>query len=314
VPQIDPYIDMKTASWNLGTCVPEAVLNFLSQRQPNIRSLSFTTDTTCMLADDRANIYDSFRFTQLQNISWRAPTDRQLQVLGEILRGSAHILEEAEIDYIGPLDLDQLLGEENYFAHRYLRLKPGEQCVLFSSLRKLSLRGISLVHGINEISYAFNFSQLRSLKLRDCLDTNQLLDALASSSQALQLTSFELRFAGRYLEHEDLMPLERFLQSFAGLENLYILFPKHGDLTEEYWHAISRHMLTLERVVHQQEGVCLDPEHIQSGDRHIGALLMRASLKCLGICCLPNDLVSKTLLSALGRDSNAYIIFFSSLL
>jgi hypothetical protein len=159
------------------------------------------------------------------------------------------------------------------------------------------------MHGMNDILSAFNFSQLRSLKLRDCLGTNPLLDALASSSQALRLTSFELNFTGYCIEQEDLMPLARFLLSFEGLEDLYLLLPERGDLTEEYWHSITHHMSTLERVVHQQAKVYLNPEYVQSGDGHVGALLAQANLKCLGICCLPDELVSKQLHSACGRDS-----------
>jgi hypothetical protein len=131
--------------------------------------------------------------------------------------------------------------------------------------------------------------------------TNPLLDMLAGSQQSIRLTSFELNFAGFYLEQRNIMPLARFLQSFEGLEDLYILCPEFVNLTEEYWHSIFHHKSTLKRLVHQQVGVYLDPEYVQSSDRPIGALLKQGNLKCLGICCRPNDLVSKRLLSDCGR-------------
>jgi len=228
-----------------------------------------------------------------------------MQALEEILRGNTHLLEEVEIeiDYISPSDPEVFqVIPINQFAHIYLKLKPGEQSVIFHSLRKLSLSGICFMYGIDDTICAFNFSQLRSLKLRDCLDTNPLLDKLAGSSQPIRLTSFELDFTGHYVEQEDIMPLVRFLRSFEGLEDLYILCPRLGNLTEEYWHSIFHHKSTLKRVVHQQIGVYLDPEYAQRNDRPIGALLKRSNLKCLGICCLPNDLVSKRLLCTCGRN------------
>ena len=246
--------------------------------------------------------YDSFRFTQLRKISWRGHRNAKSQALGKILRASAHLLEQAEIGYVAPHSLRWfLVTHDNYFVYKHL--KPDEQCVFFSSLRKLSLSGITFVHGMNDILFAFNFSQLRSLKLRDCLGTNELLKALASSSQALRLISFELNFTGIYIEQRDLMPLVRFLLSFEGLKDLYILFPAHAHLIEEYWHSITHHMSTLERVVHHL-GTTDNPEYVPSGDGHglVGALLARANLECLGICFLPDELVSKQLLSACGRD------------
>jgi hypothetical protein len=203
-------------------------------------------------------------------------------------------LEEVEIDWVSPKipEIFQMTPK-NQFAHKFLRLKPDEQTVLFPSLRKLSLSGISLIFGTNNIISAFNFSQLRSLKLRDCLDTNRLLDMLANSSQPIRLTYFELNFTGHRVEQYDLIPLARFFQSFEELEDMYILCLNLGNLTEEYWHSILHHKSTLKRAVHQQVGMFLNPEYVQRSDRSIGALLKQGNPKGLGICCAPNDLVNK---------------------
>jgi hypothetical protein len=179
----------------------------------------------------------------------------------------------------------------NQLAHRYLKLKPGEQFTLLRSLRKLTLSGVCFKYGLEEIASAFNFFQLRSLKLRNCLDTNPLLDMLASSSQFMRLTSLELNFTGHWDEQDDLKPLARFLKSFESLEDLYISVPTFGNLIDEYWESVLHHRPTLKRVVHQQVGVSIDPGYVQLRDRPIGALLTQCNLNCLGVGCRLDNLV-----------------------
>ena len=210
--------------------MPRAIFNYIPKKQRKISSLSLITDITCFSNGNWIKSFGHSHFTQLRHISWRANSPPESQAPGEILRASAHILEDAEIDYISP---SHQLGPENWFA-RDLKLKPGEHSVLFLSLRKLSLSGITFTHGIEEIVSAFNFFNLRSLKLRDCLGTNPLLELLASPSQPMRLTSFELNFTGHWIEQYELMPLARFLQSFAGLEDLFTLCSREGELIEEF--------------------------------------------------------------------------------
>jgi hypothetical protein len=270
--------------------VPAAVLNYIPKKQGKIWSLSITTDVTCL--DVRHNVYDPFRFTQLRHIAWKGDSLTEAKARGEILWRNAQLLEEVEVDLIDPDETEVTLATPiNQLAHRYLKLKPGEQSTLFHSLRKLTLSNVCFKYGLEEIAAAFNFFQLRSLKLQNCLDTNPLLDMLASSSQSMRLTSLELNYTGHWDEQDDLKPLARFLKSFKGLEDLYISVPTFGNLTGQHWGSVLHHGPTLKRVVHQQVGVPIDLGDIQLGDKPIGALLTQCNLNCLGVGCRLHNLV-----------------------
>jgi hypothetical protein len=148
------------------------------QNQSRIKSLEITTDVTCL--DLRPKIYDAFRFARLQQISWRGDSLPEAKARGENLRSSAQFLEEVEIDLI---DLDEtevsLRTPVNQLARKYLELEQGGQSLLFCALRKLALTGVCFRYGIEDISFAFNFFQLRSLKLEN-FDSN-ILDIRALS-------------------------------------------------------------------------------------------------------------------------------------
>ncbi|KAF4632308.1 hypothetical protein G7Y89_g5825 [Cudoniella acicularis] len=133
-------------SWNLGTCVPGAVLSYIPEHQSKICSLKIITDITCM--DLRTNVYDGFRFTRLQHISWR----------GDILRSGAQSLEKIKIDMIDPDETEvSQRTRTNLFARKHLKLQQGGQSALFLSLRRLTHSGVCFKYGIEDISTAFNF-------------------------------------------------------------------------------------------------------------------------------------------------------------
>ena len=58
---------MRSNSWNLGTCVPGAVIEYLSTKQTQIVHLEVITDTTC-LGLDYFNIYDLYGFKKLRRL------------------------------------------------------------------------------------------------------------------------------------------------------------------------------------------------------------------------------------------------------
>lgn len=283
-----------TCSWNLGTCMPKTVVDFLSTKQPQIAHLSTTTDTTCIDEISHLSRCRFHRFNQLRSISLTPVGSADMETLVDILRCSTHLLEDVEINCISVIypKLGAYIAQ-NRFAHTTPTLIPGEYPVLFRSLRRLSLSGLSFRDGTGDIISAFNFPQLRSLKLSNCEKTNTMLDTLASFSQSMRLTDFELNFPGLLGEQLDIMPLARFLRSFRGLVNLYILCPQKHNLTEAYWRSLAHHSSTLEKVTHQQDEVYQDLENVRGSDGIIRALLASNSLHCLGICCFPNDLVSR---------------------
>jgi hypothetical protein len=171
---------------------------------------------------------------------------------GEILRSSAQFLEKVEIDLIDSNDIEiSLITPTNYFAQKYLKLKPDKQSILFHFFRKLTLSGVYFKYGIENIISAFNFFQLRSLKLRNCLDTNPLFNILADFLQFIRFISFELNFINQWDKQNDLKFLARFLKFFENLKNLYISFSVFGNSIDEYWESVLHHKSTLKRIIHQ---------------------------------------------------------------
>ena len=78
----------------------------------------------------RTWVYDGFRFTRLQHISWR----------GDILRRGPQSLDEIKIDMIGRDEIEVLQRiRTNLFARKYLKLQQDGQSALFPSEGSLTL-------------------------------------------------------------------------------------------------------------------------------------------------------------------------------
>lgn len=119
-----------------------------------------------------------------------------------------------------------------------------------------------------------------------------MLEMLANSRQPVQLNSLELNFTGHFVDQYDPKPLMTFLQSFEGLEDLFILYPREWRTTVEYRHAVSHHSPTLRRLVHQPSGLYGVPTDDDTVNGLIEILSGLEKIQYLGICCDADDLVS----------------------
>lgn len=164
-----------------------------------------------------------------------------------------------------------------------MKLEPGMRSFLLPSLRGLSLSGVSLEYGVDDIMYAFNFSHLRCLKLRDCWRTNDVLDALTKAKPPVQLVSFELVYSGYYAEQDNLNPLRRFFLSFQGLESLFVF---HAHPARDVWCSFAHHSSSLQSLVYHHE----TPD---DNDLLLEKLFELRNLRRLGICYEPTVLVIK---------------------
>jgi hypothetical protein len=173
-----------------------------------------------------------------------------------------------------------------------LRIEPGVRSELFPALQRLTLFGISLDYGVEDIIFAFRMPQLQFLKLQDCSGTNKLLNSLAISPQAARITSFELNCTGRFVDQHDIAPLMKFLLSFQGLEYLFVLYPQQWTPGLEYWNSVSHHRNTLRRVVHQQADIYGRSENDNAIDGLIGVLNELEMVRYIGTCSQPGTLVS----------------------
>lgn len=90
----------RSNSWNLGTCVPENVIEYLILKQPQITCFEIVTDSTC-LGRDHLNICDLHGLETLRQIRWVGGNEDTDKTLGKLLRANALALEEIEIDEVG---------------------------------------------------------------------------------------------------------------------------------------------------------------------------------------------------------------------
>jgi hypothetical protein len=272
--------------------MPRAIVDYLSDKHAQIRSLTITTDITCRA--DRGidpTIYHLRGFNQLRTISWTVSTVKEADAFGSNLRSSAAHLRDIKFDYGSPDS--SYYRTNNDFAEHVLRISPGERSRLFPALRRLTLFGVSLEYAIEDIISAFGIPQLQFLKLQDCYETNKLLEVLANSCQPVQLKSLELNFTGHFIEQYDPKPLMTFLQFFEGLEDLFILYPKEWRTVVGYHHAVSHHSSTLKRLVHQPSGLYGRSTDDDTVNGIIEILPKLEKLQYLGICCDADDLVSQ---------------------
>lgn len=268
-------------SWTLGACMPGGITEYLCNRQPQLESLQIVTDITCRYASSlRSRHFEPTN--QLRYFSFTPHCFDEKITAGEIIRQNSKTLQEVEIDFITPCHTEHFqLSQENQFVHRILSTTPGNPCFSLSSLCALSLSGVSLEYGIGDIVKIFTVVNLKSLKLRDCWRTNQVLDLLSEARPPAQLVSFELIYSGHYAEQQNAEPLKRFLWSFEGLENLFIL---HALSDATIGGSFSRHSSTLQRLVYHHNTPYEDEPLLRT-------VFQWPRLRSLAICYDPVSLV-----------------------
>jgi hypothetical protein len=148
---------------------------------------------------------------------------------------------------------------------------PGKQIQQFGALRVLSLAGVSFLtpgedfpissrpynypaprqdemQTVKQISDIFDFSTIRTLKVRFCDGWQDLLDLLAKSPDLIRLQSLEIQFSADHGSGEG-HHLSRFLESFTGLETFFV--STHLTLEAwDTWQSLRRHRDTLRRFVY----------------------------------------------------------------
>ncbi|KAH7309938.1 hypothetical protein BKA65DRAFT_167871 [Rhexocercosporidium sp. MPI-PUGE-AT-0058] len=230
------------------------VIRYLSEHQRHIESVTFIPDPLCF---PQQISFDLLLLPILRRLYWIGATGyEEMKVLGKLLLSHANHLEELGLDSPDWDNTEQFFTPPgNNFARYCLEVPLDEAKIVFPALKIASLSAVSFLRAKVELAQALNIGQLRTLKLRDCRGTN---DLLADSPEALQLTSFELTKSGRYLDDWELMPLVRILKSFQSLEQLSLLCDGRRDpLIEDYWRSILHHRSTLKQFVHHQRKVKL---------------------------------------------------------
>lgn len=288
-------------SWNLGICMPRKVSSYLSKKQKQIESLSLISDPTCSSPVGTRPSFHRSPFNCLRSFSWQGIHEvRDGEVVATLLCKNAEHLEQIKLDFIAVFEgvlWNNSDDTPNRFATDILMLKPGERRTLFPSLRDLSLSAVLFAGAPAEIAAAFDIPTLRSLKLRNCQGMNALLKELTSSGQAIKITRLEIELTVEIEDDQDIWPLFKFLSSFQGLEDLYVLSDESEHIFMDYWQAVVHHKSTLKRTVHQQR---MDKTRNSIGYFNhnliywyevVEEMLLGPKLEAVGLCAKPISLV-----------------------
>ncbi|KFY03358.1 hypothetical protein V490_00205, partial [Pseudogymnoascus sp. VKM F-3557] len=259
--------NLQSLSLNLGCCVSSEILknkNYWIGRQENIRSISLLTDGGCPTFA-YVQYFDLRSFTSLQALSWKglSRSDHFDCLKGFVKNQTgARRLRTLVLDLIewetAKDGWSQQTGmPDNFFATEVLGIESDRNEVLFQSLETLQLVGVAFAPFANEFGHSFNMMNLSTLQLRNCPSSLGLLGALLEQGVTLKLKSFELvidwdclhNYRYRvYDEQAQTDVIVRFLASFQGLEDLFLLLTKPLE-----WHLIANsivnHQSTLKRLV-----------------------------------------------------------------
>lgn len=280
--------------------------------QQNIESIRLVTDDTCALYSDGSGQGQLalVSFAHLKRLSWTGLSGlAHFKSLTEVLVKRSHQLEELEIDLT--------------WHHRHSSSEMGDGLTLdikhgvfgsqkigpFPVLKKLALvRAPFSTAERNTLYRALKCSplqSLQSLQLRYCLSWDKLLHMFNKRAEPpLNLKSLEVQWASLSARPERTQQLLTFLQSFQGLEELFIhVTTKKGADSLEVWGAALHHRASLRRFVHHQQVIdfeqrqrdrpdltFVDPVDVEHGSAD---LLGKLDLVSLGLCCIPSFMVKK---------------------
>ncbi|KAL9071319.1 MAG: hypothetical protein Q9161_004335 [Pseudevernia consocians] len=265
-------------SWDLGMCIPGHILGregYLTKKQTAIESLSLIT-TPCpdwYLEDVVIDPVVLSNFPQLRKFSWKGlRTTGQLNSLRDLFASNYEVLEDLELDFNDwnrvriNGTLPNGFGLEDYslpsFQSHILPHKSNKDLEPFRSLKRLALSAFDLsAFEFDEpawgFTHSFNILCLQVLKLHCCIGTVEFLFTILEAGLVLKLKSLELIIQDGGVERNGFRQsaLIGFLESFQGLEDLYIMIELKESAPEywaSYWNAILHHSSTLKRLIYHQ--------------------------------------------------------------
>lgn len=247
----------------------------MPEKQNQIRSLTLKTAGMCNMNMEGGAPLHLSNFKNLRSFSWAAPRSAEdFEAIQGVLRANSDHLEELCLDLVDWIEADDSWFTDravwtgprslNFFAQDILELssRDEEKKVLLPSLRDLTLSAVSFRSVPKKLACAFNFSGLRSLKLRNCPCTRSLLEVLINPNQVIKLTSLELLLGEDEWDdpHAEMDPVKPFLESFEGLEELSLLIADPMGVEDDYWSPIFHHQRTLKKLVYHERAIDIDED------------------------------------------------------
>ncbi|KAK7928614.1 hypothetical protein PG985_005612 [Apiospora marii] len=260
----------------------------------------------------------SFRWLRLGSIckvvslSWKAPHPRNLGALSVAIRSNAESLQTLDLDFLDWSSMAKDLGYESdgddstsHFLASVLKSHQHSPRPFFPKMRTLSLSQVPLGKAM---AVATNFDTLTSLTLRNCPGWHRFVKGALKHNYPINLKRLEIQHSDSLSVGDGESVLRAFLDSFEGLEELYIseLGPQDSI---ELWQHVVRHQASLRNLVYHQRIVGIDEESPFFEEEHdlddlaIFGRQMRLikedcsqnpladlDLECLGLSCIPERL------------------------
>ncbi|KAK7949344.1 uncharacterized protein PG986_010230 [Apiospora aurea] len=261
---------LQSFSWETGTCPPQSILGptgYHPTNQRNITSLRLVTTGDCAWTLSSNPMHPKVppppalsSFSKLREFSWAGLSSTDFNSLRALLLRVGPQLTKLELNlewYCHQFFQERERVPMPPFSETVLRLHRPEPLV-FLALTSLSLSNICLDAHNLAIVKSIPFSNLEHLKLHFCPGTDRILRYLAAS-RSIGLRTFAFEIGYYYITHHDeeaeMAAITEFLESFQGLEELYInILDTPAPPTKEIWQSLGRHRKTLRRFAyHQQE-------------------------------------------------------------
>ncbi|WAO97133.1 Hypothetical protein NCS54_01484400 [Fusarium falciforme] len=228
---------LDTFSWELETCIPEAILGprgIITTRQRLLRALSIITNPCChekpTMRATQGSAIDLGNFRKLKSLQWRAPrSEDTLTLLSALSRNRRH-LERLELDLgechddkgeHSPSEQESLI-HDSAFLRKILRIQPAPSMPVFPELRELFLLSTTIGPGL---ARGLDFDTLVSLRFRDCHGLPGFFATLVELRVQPKIKAFEIYSSNEFKDfvsqEEELKDaVMRFLGSFSGLTDL----------------------------------------------------------------------------------------------
>ncbi|KAH6613647.1 hypothetical protein B0J18DRAFT_473366 [Chaetomium sp. MPI-SDFR-AT-0129] len=250
---------LRKFSWDMTTCVSSSLIVALAVSQPELESLSLTTDAFCPVCQP-ANEYlvDLDRFRNLKSISCSGIQPHNRKALQRAIFNNLHHLETLEID------AQEVFSSQDLYPRRTIwswddaweavvtQFLDPKAC--FPALRNLRLERMAFADPcIDALKRQVDFSSLESCSIVQCGEDMDLVDAIANHPQGPpNLKRLEIAAAHLY-EAEG--AVGKLLNGTNGLVDLFMSVnakrrPETGIIP--IWKAIQNHRTTLKRLVYQR--------------------------------------------------------------
>lgn len=254
-------------SWELETCIPEAILGprgIITTRQRLIRALSIITNPCCYVKPTipatQGSAIDLGNFRKLKSLQWRAPRSEDTPTLLSALSRNRRHLERLDLDLgechddkdgHSPSEQESII-HDSAFLRKILRIQPTPSMPVFPELRELCLLSTTIGPGL---ARGLDFDTLVSLRFRDCHGLPGFFATLVELRVQPKIKAFEIYSSNEFKDfvsqEEELKDaVMRFLGSFSGLTDLALrLTSGPWSPKSEFWSSILAHRSTLQNCV-----------------------------------------------------------------